>query len=193
MNAPGKVLGVQMTKYGGYVAFESLDGKFVYFSKDFWQTSIWRIPAGRGGEANVVKSSAGFAVASRGIYFITPHSEGSSVLQFHDFATGKVTTVAAIHRRIQPGLSVSLDERYVLYTASRSKRHRPHAGRKFPVGVPLIIFWHTIRRSRQAYSLSKSFPSRYLPMLTKVGHFFCEASRQGNCRERPANLDTMLR
>jgi Tol biopolymer transport system component len=107
---------LQVTKHGGYVAFESLDGKFVYFSKDFTQTSIWRIPAGGGEEANIVKSTAGFAVTSRGIYFMAPHSDGSSVLQFHNFVTGKVTTVAAIHRPIPPGLSVSPDERYVLYT-----------------------------------------------------------------------------
>jgi Tol biopolymer transport system component len=108
---------VQVTKHGGYVAFESLDSKFVYFSKDLWGTSIWRIPAGGDDETNIVKSAGGgFAVASRGIYFIAPHSDGSSVLQFHNFATGKVTTVAAIHRRIAGGLSVSPDERYVLYT-----------------------------------------------------------------------------
>jgi Tol biopolymer transport system component len=107
---------VQVTKHGGYVAFESLDGKFVYFSKDLWQTSIWRIPVGEGDEANIVKATAGFAVARRGIYFIAPHSDRSSALQFQSFATSKVTTVAAIHRPIEPGLSVSPDERYVLYT-----------------------------------------------------------------------------
>jgi hypothetical protein len=47
---------------------------------------------------------------------MAPHSDGSSVLQFHNFATGKLTTVAAIHRQIPGGLSVSPDERYVLYT-----------------------------------------------------------------------------
>jgi len=54
---------VQVTKRGGYVAFESLDGKFVYFSKDLWQTSIWRIPASGGEETNIVKSAAGFRAA----------------------------------------------------------------------------------------------------------------------------------
>jgi WD40-like Beta Propeller Repeat len=107
---------VQVTKNGGYVAFESLDGKFVYFSKDLWQTSIWRIPVGGGEETNIVKSALGFSVASRGIYFIAPHSGGSSALKFLSFATGKVTTIAAIHRPVQWGLSVSPDERHVLYT-----------------------------------------------------------------------------
>ncbi len=107
---------VQVTKRGGYVAFESLDSRFVYFSKDLWQTSIWRIPAGGGEETNIVKSATVFAVASKGIYFIAPHSDGSSTVQFHSFATGKVTTIAAIHRPVHWGLSVSPDERYLLYT-----------------------------------------------------------------------------
>jgi dipeptidyl aminopeptidase/acylaminoacyl peptidase len=80
---------VQVTKHGGYVAFESLDSKFVYFSRDLWQTSIWRIPAGGGEETNIVNSSeGGFAVASKGIYFIAPDPDGSAAVQFHSFATG---------------------------------------------------------------------------------------------------------
>jgi serine/threonine protein kinase/Tol biopolymer transport system component len=106
---------VQVTKNGGYVAFESLDGKFVYFSK-VRAPSIWRIPAGGGEETNIVKSAAWFAVASKGIYFIPPHSDGSSAVQFQSFATGKVTTIAAIHRPVHWGMSVSPDERYVLYS-----------------------------------------------------------------------------
>jgi eukaryotic-like serine/threonine-protein kinase len=108
---------VQVTKNGGYIAFESLDGKFLYFSKDVFGTSIWKIPAGGGEETNIVKSSeGGFAVAGKGIYYIAPHSDGSSAVQFYSFATGKVATIAAIHRPVHWGLSVSPDERYVLYT-----------------------------------------------------------------------------
>lgn len=106
----------RLPRMAGTSALESLDGKFLYFSKDLWGTSIWRIPAGGGEETNIVKSAAGFAVASKGIYFIAPHSDGSSAVQFHSFATGKVTTIAAIHRPVHWGLSVSPDERYVLYT-----------------------------------------------------------------------------
>ena len=46
---------VQVSKHGGYVAFESLDGKFVYFSKDLLLTTLWRVPVGGGEEIEVVR------------------------------------------------------------------------------------------------------------------------------------------
>ena len=115
---------IQVTKRGGYVAFESADGKFVYFSRDIWQSSIWRVPVEGGEEEKVQDSVLGqaFAVARNGIYFASPNLDGSSTIQFHSFATGKVTTLATIRSSdvatpsVGWGLSVSPDERSLLYT-----------------------------------------------------------------------------
>ena len=109
---------VQVTKHGGYVAFESLDGKSVYFSKEVFLTSIWRIPVGGGEETKVLDSVLGyaFAVGDKGIYFVAPHPDGSSTVRLHSFAAGKDITIAEIHKPLWWGLSVSLDERYILYT-----------------------------------------------------------------------------
>jgi Tol biopolymer transport system component len=109
---------VQVTRHGGYVAFESLDGKFVYFSKDLFATSLWRVPVEGGEETKIVESAMGyaFAVGRKGIYFVAPHPDGSSAIQFYSLGTGKVSTVAPIRRPVDFGLSLSLDERYILYT-----------------------------------------------------------------------------
>jgi Tol biopolymer transport system component len=106
----------QLTRRGGYIAFESLDGRFVYFSKDVWQSSIWRIPVDGGEETKIAESALGqaFAVASKGIYFVT--WPDLKAVYFLSFATGRVTIIATIQRLAGWGLSVSPDDRYLLYT-----------------------------------------------------------------------------
>jgi len=109
---------VPVTRHGGYVAFESLDGKSMYFAKDLSQTSLWRVPVGGGEETEVLESMSGqaFAVARKGVYFVVSHADGTSAIQFLSFGIGKVTTAAVIHQPVEFGLSVSPDERFILYT-----------------------------------------------------------------------------
>jgi eukaryotic-like serine/threonine-protein kinase len=109
---------VQVSKHGGHIAYESFDGKFVYFARTPGQTSVWRVPVGGGDETKVLESALGqaFAVADKGIYFVTPNPDGAWVFQFHSFATNKVTTLAEIRQSVSWGVSVSPDERYILYT-----------------------------------------------------------------------------
>ena len=54
---------VQVTKNGGYVAFESADGEFVYYAKGLFDTSLWRRPVGGGEETEVLPSLTGNAFA----------------------------------------------------------------------------------------------------------------------------------
>ena len=109
---------VQVSKHGGHIASESFDGKFVYFGRTPGQTSIWRVPVGGGDETKVLESALGqaFAVAEKGIYFVTPNPDGAWAFQFYSFATSKVTALAEIHQSVSWGVSVSPDERYILYT-----------------------------------------------------------------------------
>jgi hypothetical protein len=73
---------------------------------------------GGGEETQVLESLRGnaFAVSGKGIYFVDSQPDGTSAVQFHSFATRKVTTISVIHRPVSWGLSVSPDERYVLYS-----------------------------------------------------------------------------
>ena len=110
---------VQVTRNGGTVAFESVDGAFIYYNKETEPTGLWRMPVGGGAETEVLKFVVdyAFAVANKGIYFEQPHRDRGTSFQFLSFVTGKVTTIGTIRRPVADlGLSVSPDERYILYT-----------------------------------------------------------------------------
>ena len=116
---------VQLTRNGGVVALESVDGRFVYYTKGHRPTtSLWRVPVDGGEESRVLESVTwwNFVVAEQGIYFIpalnADDPDGGYSLQFFDFARGKVKTVAPLptpRYRIWFGLAVSPDERTILY------------------------------------------------------------------------------
>jgi hypothetical protein len=55
-----------------------------------------------------------FAVVERGIYFIPRFSE--PVVQFYEFASKKVVTIARLQRWAAYGLDVSPDGRWLLYS-----------------------------------------------------------------------------
>ena len=58
-----------------------------------------------------------FYVTAKGVYF-TPHAQpdGSTAVQLLRFADNKVETIAPLARPIWFGLSVSPDQRSILYT-----------------------------------------------------------------------------
>ena len=115
-----------MTKNGGYVAFESPDGKLLYYSKELAISTLWKMPVEGGVEIQVLKSvlGFGFAMSQKGIYF--EHVQNDSTRFGREgitasvdlllFKTGKLKPVAKIDRPLTFGLSVSPDERYLLYS-----------------------------------------------------------------------------
>jgi eukaryotic-like serine/threonine-protein kinase len=115
---------VQITRNGADVPFESPDGKFLYFSKggmDAYERaeSLWRVPVGGGEETQVLKSIAWrvFSVVSEGVYFIPPPATTHRFsIEFLDFATNKIKTLASIDGRPREGLAVSPDHRFLLYS-----------------------------------------------------------------------------
>ena len=108
----------QITKTGGDLTLEGEDGT-LYYSKgsgDGW--SLWKISGGV--ESQVLESiypMTNFFVAKSGVYF-TPHpnADGSTAVQLYRFASGKVETIAALPKPLWFGLSVSPDERSILYS-----------------------------------------------------------------------------
>jgi hypothetical protein len=112
-----------VTDNGGYVAFESWDGKTLYYTKD----------SGEGG-ALFAKSLAGaperqildsvvaraFFPVENGIYHIArADKQGAYPLQFFDFATGKSRLLTKIEGQPFPGLTVSPDRRTVLFSVRK--------------------------------------------------------------------------
>ncbi len=124
---------VPVTRKGGAVAFESPDGKLLYYSKSLGpsEPGLWRVPVEGGEEVPVIKSLKGelagyWAVVDQGIYFVEPN-EGSrqlnsaapAALKFMTFATGQISQITLLQNPPwdhNPGLSVSPDGRWILYT-----------------------------------------------------------------------------
>ena len=114
---------IRVTRSGGFEAFESHDGRHVYYTHGRGLPGIWRVPAEGGEEVSIVeRDQAGlwryWRPGARGIYFVTAADPGGPRLELFDFATGRVKEVAPLggspDRHI-PGLAVSPDERHLLY------------------------------------------------------------------------------
>jgi len=115
---------VQVTKQGGFEGFESTDGKIFYYAKGRAVPGIWQIPV-TGGEETLLFNhhKAGYwrlwTVAEKGIYFATANAPARPVIEFFNFATGKLTPVATLDKplsRSDPGLTLSPDRRWLLFT-----------------------------------------------------------------------------
>jgi Tol biopolymer transport system component len=113
---------MQVTKAGGFAAFESTDGKFIFYAK-FDAPGLWRIPVDGGEEKLILdKLQPGlwgyWAVADKGIYFVNASAKPHPAIEFFSFAAQQVTRVALMEKDPalgNPGLAVSLDGRHILY------------------------------------------------------------------------------
>jgi len=112
---------IPVTQNGGYTALESSDGKTLFFMKGRESGPLFRLPLEGGAESQVLDSVHGraFAVAERGIYFISsPDETGRKLLQFLDFAGGKIREIAAFSQTGHGRLTVSPDGLTVLFGQS---------------------------------------------------------------------------
>jgi Tol biopolymer transport system component len=113
---------VQLTSQGGFAAFESPDGRSVYYAKGLDVAGIWKVPVNGGEEAPVLEfPKAGYwgywAIVDTGIYYVdttaSPHA-----LEFFDFATRRTRRLASLEQAVEPlepGLAISPGGRSVLY------------------------------------------------------------------------------
>jgi len=112
---------VQVTKGGGFAAFESTDGRFLYYAKGLNVPGIWRVPVAGGEETPVLEQlGAGlwghWGLTQDGIYF---YNARTRAIEFFSFATRKLTKVATPDgepNRFNPGFSVSPDGQRILFT-----------------------------------------------------------------------------
>ena len=116
---------VQVTRHGGYMGFESPDGKFLYYSKFGSKPSLWKVPADGGEETQVIAAMmhAYFAVTKAGIYYIGgPDREARPSIRFFSFATRRTSPVLALHGLPSAGITVSPDGRTLLYAQIDQQR-----------------------------------------------------------------------
>jgi Tol biopolymer transport system component len=111
---------LEVTQQGGFAAFESPDGNYVYYAKGRDVPGLWRVPV-KGGEEALVLNRLGvgawplWAVVNQGIYFAEPEGKSRGVIEFFSFATRRVIRVAAIEKLPGNGLALSRDGRWLLY------------------------------------------------------------------------------
>ena len=100
-------------------AFESLDGKWLYYTKTDGSSGLWKVSTDGGEETRVlesVDSSQAFAIAKEGIYFI-PKADSSGIpcIKFFNFTTRKTRTIKEIGKGVGAYLSVSPDGGSILH------------------------------------------------------------------------------
>ena len=113
---------VQVTRNGGVVAVESPDGTQVYYAK-LDGPGIWSVPV-KGGEERMVHDLpptgywGSWEVGRQGLYLVNPEAKPHPAIELFNLATRRMTRIANLDRppmQMQPALSVSRDERSILY------------------------------------------------------------------------------
>jgi Tol biopolymer transport system component len=109
---------VQVTRSQGGPAFESADGKSLYFFSEGTK-GLFRVPVGGGKEeqvAPIVFAWAGFSVTAKGVYFLSD----SKTLQLLDERTGLIRTVAHLEgHSVYAAITVSPDSAYLVFNELR--------------------------------------------------------------------------
>jgi len=114
---------VQVTHHGGFAAFESTDGRFLYYARDLTVPGLWRIPTNGGEEVEIIPTlEAGhwgyWAVVENGIYYLDTTATNPGIA-FFNTTSHYTTRVFDLENRpaIQaPGLTVSSSKGTILYT-----------------------------------------------------------------------------
>jgi Tol biopolymer transport system component/DNA-binding winged helix-turn-helix (wHTH) protein len=118
---------LQVTNHGGFAAFESLDGKALYYAKGLTVPGIWRVPPEGGEESQVLQMpEAGFwgfwAPVRNGIYFLDTAIKPR--INFTNLSTHKTVKICDLKdpARETPGLTISPDGQSLLYTKLDEER-----------------------------------------------------------------------
>jgi dipeptidyl aminopeptidase/acylaminoacyl peptidase len=118
--SPSGGVAVQVTRRGGREAFESRDGRFVYYTKQPRLAGIWKIPADGVEETRVLDrgTQSYWAVGKEGLFYID-FDFNPRRIQFFSFQNGRLSLVMEIPKGIRftadPSLAVSPDGRWILY------------------------------------------------------------------------------
>jgi len=123
----------QITRHGGYLAFESFDGHWVYYSLTDGDSPLYRVPV-EGGEATEVLPRVyefGYCLTPDGVLFSGgEHSHG---IEFFSFATGKTVPFFQPEKQMTVGLSLSPDRRHLLFPQRESSGSELMLVENFPV------------------------------------------------------------
>ncbi len=110
----------QITRNGGYVAFESTDGKTLYFTlSEGGDEGLFSKRLPDGDERQVLKENVearGIAIFNDGVYYLHRLGGSGCEIRFHDFARRTSKVVAKLEGPLSFGLAVSPDRKTLLFT-----------------------------------------------------------------------------
>jgi serine/threonine protein kinase/Tol biopolymer transport system component len=118
----------QITYHGGIAAFESFDGKSLYYSKPEG-AGIWSVPVAGGDERRITQAPhlgywGHFAVTDTGLYLADADAEPGPTIMYYDFQTRRIKPVLVLKQNPLPwtaNLSASRDGRTVLFVQAESR------------------------------------------------------------------------
>lgn len=109
---------VQVTRTGGYSGFEAPDGRTLYYTKFGNVSKLWKSGVDGSGEIEFADGivARGVVVRSDRVYYLHRESGGGTRIRCRMLQTGKDLPIALMQKRVDLGLSLSPDGKYVLYT-----------------------------------------------------------------------------
>jgi hypothetical protein len=118
---------------GGFAAFESADGRFVYYAKGYAKGpdvgGLWKVPVNGAEETAVLDLPKAelwgyWALVKDGIDVVDAEASPRPALRFFDFGTRRVSQVVDLDKKPiehEPGIAISPDGRWLLYTQVDSR------------------------------------------------------------------------
>jgi Tol biopolymer transport system component len=115
-SAGGKA--VQVTRNGGYIAFEAPDRRTLFYMKTDRDAKLWRSAVDGSGETETLDGvdSRGFLVTTDRVYYLRQEPNGSSAIRRYVIATHEDSQIAALAKPVFWGLSISPDGKYLIYS-----------------------------------------------------------------------------
>jgi Tol biopolymer transport system component len=118
----------QVTRHGGFAAFESYDAKTLYYSK-FEGGGIWGLPASGGEEQHLTEALhlgdwGNFTVTEAGIYLVDSSTEPGPTILYYNFQNRRMIPVLMLKESAHfwtSNLASSRDGRMVLYAQYECK------------------------------------------------------------------------
>ena len=115
----------QVTNAGGFVARESPDGKWLYYTK-YHHSGLWRIPSSGGSEERILDGPPSefwgyWSVNSAGIYYL--NDQGAHVaVELWTPSNGRSVVIVTLDRKPPPfsGIAVSHDNHWLAYSDGAS-------------------------------------------------------------------------
>jgi Tol biopolymer transport system component len=109
----------QVTHNGGYIAYESNDGEWLYYTK-YDTTGIWRMLVHGGKETLILDYllySTDWAIVEDGIYFINSTYEDIDTIEYYNVTTQLMSMIYEFKEKYATvSLSISQDKQWFIFT-----------------------------------------------------------------------------